>query len=86
MQDAGVLTWLVVGLAVGALARLLLPGRDPIGCIGTILLGVLGALLGGWGWTQLFGPQEDVAWIGSIIAAMILLAIFRAATYRRRRW
>lgn len=86
MEDGGILTWLVVGLIVGAIARLFLPGRDPIGCLGTILLGVLGAIIGGWAWRELFGPQRDVAWIGSIIAAMLLLALFRTVSYRRRRY
>jgi uncharacterized membrane protein YeaQ/YmgE (transglycosylase-associated protein family) len=80
-----VLAWIVVGLVVGLVARLLLPGRDPIGCLGTILLGVVGAIVGGRAWQELFGPQRGVAWIGSIIAAMLLLAVFRSVTYRRRR-
>jgi len=79
-----IIVWILVGLAVGAIARLLLPGRDPIGCLGTIAVGVLGALIGGALWTELFGPQRGVAWIGSVIAAMLILGLFRNVTYRRR--
>jgi uncharacterized membrane protein YeaQ/YmgE (transglycosylase-associated protein family) len=81
----GVVTWIVVGLVVGALARLFMPGRDPIGIIATILLGIAGAVLGGWLWALLFGSQEGVAWIASIVVAVALLAIYRKLAYRRRR-
>ena len=79
-----IILYVVVGLIVGALARLILPGRDPIGIIGTIVLGVVGAVIGGYLWQAIFGPNEGVAWIGSVIVAVLLLAIYRAATYRRR--
>jgi len=81
----GLVEWILVGLVVGLLARFLLPGRDPIGCVGTVALGILGAVVGGRVWQRLFGPQRGVAWIGSIIAAMVLLAIFRSVTYGRGR-
>ncbi|MDP9223505.1 MAG: GlsB/YeaQ/YmgE family stress response membrane protein [Actinomycetota bacterium] len=78
-----ILFYIVVGLIVGALARLILPGRDPIGIIGTIILGIIGALLGGFLWQAIFGPNKGVSWIGSVIVAVILLAIYRQMTYRR---
>ena len=84
MGDAGIVEWLVVGFLVGAFARLLMPGRDPIGCLPTIALGIIGAILGGKLWEEVFGRQRGVAWIGSIIVAMILLGIFRSITYRRK--
>ena len=74
---------LAIGFVVGALARLFLPGRDPIGCLPTIVLGVVGSLLGEWLWEELFGRDRGVAWIGSIVVAMGLLAIFRRLTYKR---
>jgi uncharacterized membrane protein YeaQ/YmgE (transglycosylase-associated protein family) len=74
---------LVIGFVVGALARFFLPGRDPIGCLPTILLGVLGAVIGERLWEEVFGRDRGVAWIGSIVVAMVLLAIFRRFTYRR---
>ncbi len=78
-----ILFYIVVGLIVGALARLILPGRDPIGIIGTIILGIIGALLGGFLWQAVFGDNKGVSWIGSLIVAVILLAIYRQMTYRR---
>ena len=75
-----ILGWLVVGVVVGGLARLLLPGRSPIGCLGTIFLGIAGAVLGGKLWSEIFGRQKGIAWIGSILVAMLLLAIFKALT------
>lgn len=80
----GLFSWIFSGLIVGALARLLLPGRDPIGCLATIGLGVLGAVVGGYVWQEVFDRNDDISWIGAIIAAMILLFIFRSFTYRRR--
>jgi uncharacterized membrane protein YeaQ/YmgE (transglycosylase-associated protein family) len=79
-----IIFYIVVGLVVGVLARLLLPGRDPIGIIGTIIIGVIGAVVGGYLWQVIFGPNEGVAWIGSIIVAVILLGIYRAVTRRTR--
>ena len=78
------LIWFIIaGAIIGLLARLILPGRDPIGLIGTIILGIVGALIGGYLWEALFGANKGVAWIGSIIVAVILLAIYRSMTYRR---
>lgn len=78
-----IIVFILVGLVVGALARFLLPGRDPIGILGTILLGIVGAIVGGYLWTVMFGENQGVAWIGSILAAMLLLALYRSMTYRR---
>lgn len=78
-----IIVFILVGLIVGALARFLLPGRDPIGILGTIVLGVVGAIVGGYIWTALFGENAGVAWIGSVLAAMLLLALYRNLTYRR---
>jgi uncharacterized membrane protein YeaQ/YmgE (transglycosylase-associated protein family) len=79
----GILEWVVVGAIVGGLARLFLPGgKDPLGCLGTIFIGMAGAALGGKLWQELFGRQRGVAWIGAILMAMLLLAIFRNLTYR----
>ena len=81
----GILSWILAGLIIGAVARFLLPGADPIGCLPTILLGVLGAIAGGYVWSEVLDRQGSISWIGAIISAMILLFIFRSLTYRRRR-
>jgi uncharacterized membrane protein YeaQ/YmgE (transglycosylase-associated protein family) len=80
-----ILIYIVVGLVVGVLARLLMPGRDPIGILGTIVIGVVGAIVGGYLWRAVFGNTEDVEWIGSILVAMALLWIYRRMTIGRGR-
>ena len=75
----GILSWLVFGLIIGIIAKLLMPGRDPGGFIITILLGIAGALLGGFLGRAMgfYGPNESAGWITSIIGAIILLVIYR---------
>ena len=73
---------LIVGLIVGAVARLLMPGPDPMGLGATILLGIAGALVGGFLWRAVFGDSDGVEWVGSIIGAMLLLWVYRAAVGR----
>ena len=71
------IVFLLVGLVVGVVARLLMPGPDPVGILGTIVVGCVGALIGGYLWTAVFGPNEGVAWIGSSLMAMALLFLYR---------
>jgi uncharacterized membrane protein YeaQ/YmgE (transglycosylase-associated protein family) len=80
-----ILGWIVFGLIVGALAKLVMPGRDPGGIIVTMLLGIAGALLGGFlgrglGW---YGEGEPAGWAMSFIGAVLLLVIYRMMTGRR---
>jgi uncharacterized membrane protein YeaQ/YmgE (transglycosylase-associated protein family) len=69
------LAWIVIGLIVGVLAKLVMPGRDPAGMIVTILLGIGGALLGGAIGRALgmYDPGQPAGWIMSILGAMILI-------------
>ncbi len=82
-----IIWWLIVGLVAGAVARLLVPGRDPMGVPGTLGLGLVGSLVGGLlgylieGGEGVFSPA---GLIGSIIGAVIALLIYRAAVGRRR--
>jgi uncharacterized membrane protein YeaQ/YmgE (transglycosylase-associated protein family) len=81
-----VIWWLLVGLVAGALARLLVPGRDPMGVVGTLLLGLVGSLVGGFVGSLLTSGDEDFSpagLIGSIIGAVIALLIWRAVSSRR---
>jgi uncharacterized membrane protein YeaQ/YmgE (transglycosylase-associated protein family) len=76
-----ILGWILSGLVVGFVARLLMPGRDPGRFIITIVLGIAGALLGEWigrgvGWYRLGGP---VGFVMAVIGAMILLALYHFA-------
>jgi len=75
----GVLYSIVSGLIVGIIAKLLMPGRDPGGFIVTILLGIAGALLGGFLGRAMgfYGPSEQAGWVTSILGAIILLVIYR---------
>lgn len=72
-----ILLYVLVGLVVGLVARLLLPGRDPIGIIGTIALGIVGAVIGGWLFGAVFEETEGVDWIGAILVSMLLLFLYR---------
>jgi uncharacterized membrane protein YeaQ/YmgE (transglycosylase-associated protein family) len=82
----GFLWTLIIGLVVGAIAKLLMPGKDPGGFIITMLLGVAGALLAGFlgralGWYN--NPAEAPGLIASVIGAMVLLLLYRVFTGRR---
>jgi uncharacterized membrane protein YeaQ/YmgE (transglycosylase-associated protein family) len=77
-----ILGYIVVGLIVGVLARFLLPGDDPMGIIGTIIVGIIGAVIGGWAAGAIFKDTAGVDWIASIIAAIVLLLVWRAVAGR----
>jgi uncharacterized membrane protein YeaQ/YmgE (transglycosylase-associated protein family) len=77
-----ILWFVLVGLVAGALARLILPGRDPIGIIGTALLGIAGAVIGGLVVSALT-DQEGVGFIGAVVTAVALLFLYRKFTYGR---
>ncbi len=79
----GIIAYLIVGLIVGLLARFLMPGPDPIGVLGTIIVGIVGAVAGGYVWEALFGENRGVAWIGSILMAMLVLWLYRRFSYGR---
>ncbi len=67
---------LIVGLIVGAIAKLLMPGRDPGGVIVTTLLGIAGAFVGNFV-AKALGLHAPVGWIGSILGAMLILFVYR---------
>ncbi|MDQ6861434.1 MAG: GlsB/YeaQ/YmgE family stress response membrane protein [Verrucomicrobiota bacterium] len=78
MSITAILVTCVIGLVIGAIAKLLMPGKDPGGCIITMLLGIAGAWLGTFLGRMLFGGANYTAgWIMSIVGAMILLLIYR---------
>ena len=75
---------LIIGLIAGAIAKLIMPGKDPGGIIITMLLGVAGAFVGGFLFRALgFGGDGVAGLIGAIIGALILLALYRLFTRRR---
>ena len=81
----GILSWILFGLVVGIIAKLLMPGRDPGGFIITILLGIAGALLGGFLGRAMgfYGPDQSAGWLMSILGAIVLLVLYRFAVRRR---
>ncbi len=84
-----IIGWIIFGLIAGAIAKLLMPGKDPGGLIVTTLLGIAGALLGGFIGRALWGSSGVNSWsLGSfalaIGGAIILLAIYRIIIGRRR--
>ena len=75
---------LVIGLIAGAIAKLIMPGKDPGGIIITMLLGVAGAFVGGFLFRMLgFGDGGAAGLIGAIIGALLLLFLYRLFTRRR---
>ncbi|MEX0716272.1 MAG: GlsB/YeaQ/YmgE family stress response membrane protein [Planctomycetaceae bacterium] len=83
-----ILGWIVFGLIAGWIARLLVPGRDPLGCLGTMLLGIAGSFVGGFIHHLLFrgdwGRFEPSSLIGSVLGAILLLLLGRWIGGRRR--
>ncbi|WP_034271675.1 GlsB/YeaQ/YmgE family stress response membrane protein [Haloechinothrix halophila] len=78
----GILGWIVLGLVAGAIAKMLMPGKDPGGCIITMLIGVAGAFLGGWIGQTLFdvnlGTFFDArTWGLAILGSLVLLLVYR---------
>ena len=82
----GILGWIVIGGLAGLIAKALMPGRDPGGCIITILLGIAGALVAGYlgQLLHIYRPGDNVGFIAAIIGAFIILFIYRLVASRRR--
>ncbi|MER6218851.1 GlsB/YeaQ/YmgE family stress response membrane protein [Streptomyces sp. NPDC048387] len=85
----GIIGWVVLGLLAGIIAKVLMPGRDPGGFILTILIGIAGALLGGWLGKVIFGVDsidgffQLSTWIAAIVGSLILLVVYRLVVGRR---
>jgi uncharacterized membrane protein YeaQ/YmgE (transglycosylase-associated protein family) len=86
----GIIGWIVLGLIAGAIAKLILPGRQGGGWLLTLLLGVVGALLGGWIGSAVFGIGLSTfwslqTWIVAILGSIVVLLIFGLVTRGSRR-
>lgn len=84
----GILSWIIFGLVAGVIAKLLMPGRDPGGCIVTMLLGIAGAFVGGFVFEQLTGRPDVIRFdLGSlavaVVGAIVVLLIYRLIAGRR---
>lgn len=84
----GLIIFLIVGLIAGFIARALVPGPDPMGWLGTMILGIIGSFVGGTLAALLFGGTLDISaagLIGSVIGSIIVLLIWRAMGGERTR-
>lgn len=84
----GILSWVIFGLIAGVIAKLVMPGRDPGGCIVTMLIGIAGAFLGGFLYELVTGRQQFMVFdfgsmVLAIIGAVVILAIYRAVLGNR---
>ena len=92
----GIIGWIIFGLIAGVIAKAIMPGRDPGGCIITILIGIAGSLIGGFigralfGYGQAYGDSRDLSQPGffmslvlAVVGAIILLALYRLITGRK---
>lgn len=81
----GILYLIVIGLVIGALAKLIMPGPDPGGIVVTVLLGIAGAMVGGWLGHALgvYQPDQPAGLIMSVVGAMVLLGIYRVIRGRQ---
>ena len=85
LAEYGWLTWVLIGLVAGAIAKAITPGRDLGGCIVTIIVGIAGAVLAGFlgqqlGWYQ---PGEGAGFLAAIVGAVLILFVYRLVAGRR---
>ena len=82
MGDLGFFGWIIIGLLAGALAGFFVPGRERMGCIGTMLVGIIGGFIGGFLWVNVLGQGEASGWLGALVIATIgsilILIVLRA--------
>jgi uncharacterized membrane protein YeaQ/YmgE (transglycosylase-associated protein family) len=71
-----IIVYVIAGLIIGALARLLVPGRQDMSIAMTIVVGVVAALIGGLLWEALFPGNDGIAWIGSIIVGVVIVYLY----------
>lgn len=84
MADYGWLGWILIGLIAGAIAKAIMPGRDPGGCIVTMLIGIAGAVLAGFlgralGW---YDVGEGAGFLAAIVGAALILLVYRLVVRR----
>jgi uncharacterized membrane protein YeaQ/YmgE (transglycosylase-associated protein family) len=86
LAEYGWLTWIIIGFLAGGIAKLLMPGKDPGGCVVTILLGIGGAMVAGFlgralGWYD--SPTDGAGFLAAIVGAVLILFIYRLVLRRR---
>jgi uncharacterized membrane protein YeaQ/YmgE (transglycosylase-associated protein family) len=85
LSFGSIIIYIVAGAIIGALARLMMPGKQNMTIVATIILGVVAAVIGGILWEAIFPNNDGIAWIGSIIVALVLLWIYGAIAGRSPR-
>lgn len=86
----GIISWIILGLIAGAIAKILLPGKDPGGLVGTTLIGIAGAFVGGWISAQFLDRPvtkeffDGPTWIAAIGGSLVLLILYRLLFGRSR--
>jgi uncharacterized membrane protein YeaQ/YmgE (transglycosylase-associated protein family) len=85
LADHGWLGWIIIGLLAGLIAKAITPGRDPGGCLITILLGIGGAVLAGFLGQQFhwYRPGEGAGFLAAIVGAVLILLVYRMVAGRR---
>ncbi len=71
-----ILIYIIAGAIIGALARLIVPGRQSMSILVTVIIGIVAAVIGGILWQALFPDNDGIAWIGSIIVAVVLVFLY----------
>ena len=71
MPDLGIFGWIIVGLLAGAIAGAFVPGDRRQGCLGTLLIGIIGGIVGGWIWTDLLDNEPAGGLLGATVVAVI---------------
>ena len=82
---ADIIVYVIAGAIIGALARLLVPGRQAMSVVATVLVGIVAAVVGGLLWEAVFPDNDGIAWIGSIIVGVVLVYLFAMFAGGRRR-
>jgi uncharacterized membrane protein YeaQ/YmgE (transglycosylase-associated protein family) len=85
LADHGWLAWIVIGLLAGLIAKAITPGRDPSGCLITIVIGIAGAVVAGFLGQQLgwYRPGEGAGFIAAVVGAVLILLVYRMIAGRR---
>ena len=87
MDNVGIgdiIVYAIAGLVIGALARLILPGKQSMGWVLTMVIGVVSAIVGGLIWNAIFPDNEGIAWIGSLLVALVIIVIYERVVANRQ--
>lgn len=86
MPELGIFGWIIIGLLAGAIAGAFVPGRQRYGCLGTMAIGIIGGLLGGWVWVNVLDMNEASGWLGALVIAtlgsVVVILVLRSMSGR----